>query len=187
MRLSFRPIADLLRSVSGRAPDPGQIAIRPIEPRDRERLLQAFRALDQKSIYQRFFFPKRDLSDRELRFLTESGDARSVVLVATTGAGDREAIVGLGQYARRGATAEVAFAVRAEYRGRGIAARLLRRLVRIGREEGVAVFEAEVLAENRPMLTVFRHSGLPIKESQEGGVIHITLTLDTPELSAEAA
>jgi RimJ/RimL family protein N-acetyltransferase len=178
MRISLSPLASLLQRVTRRARDAGQINIRAIEPDDRERLLQAFRALDQKAIYQRFFFPKRDLSDRELRFLTESKDARSVVLVATTGLGAREEIVGLGQYARSGATAEVAFAVRAEYRCRGIAARLLRRLVRIGRDEGVASFEAEVLAENRPMLTVFRHSGLPMTETQEGPVIHITLALD---------
>ena len=74
------------------------MAIRPIRPDDRERLVQAFRALDAQSIYQRFFFPKRELSDEELRQITECDGKRVVALVATMGSGERQAIVGLGQY-----------------------------------------------------------------------------------------
>jgi RimJ/RimL family protein N-acetyltransferase len=162
------------------------IAIRPIRADDRERLVQAFRSLDRRSIYRRFFFNKRAMSDSEVRYLTESEDARSVVLVATKGKGAQEAIVGLGQYFRRGDAAEVAFAVREEFQGRGIAARLLQRLVRIACGEGVARFEAEVLAENGPMLSVFRHSGLTVSESEEGGVIHVALTLDTASQQSSA-
>jgi hypothetical protein len=34
-----------------------------------------------------------------------------------------------------------------------------------------------VLAENAPMLKVFRHSGLPVTESEEDGILHVTLFL----------
>ena len=153
------------------------IAIRAIRPDDRERLVQAFHALDRRSIYQRFFFHKRELSDEELRQITECDGARNVVLVATIGSGNQEVIVGLGQYARRGAAAQIAFAVEEDLQGRGIATRLLRRLVRIGRDQGVSRFEADVLAENRPMLKVFRRSGLPLDASEADGVVHLTLAL----------
>jgi RimJ/RimL family protein N-acetyltransferase len=154
-----------------------RIAIRTIRPDDRERLVRAFHALDCRSIYLRFFFHKRGLSDKELRQITECDGTRVVALVATVKSGSQETIVGLGQYVRRGATAHIAFAVEEDFRGRGIATRLLRRLVRIGRDQGVSQFEADVLAENLPMLQVFRRSGLPVQESDEDGVVHLTLAL----------
>lgn len=154
-----------------------RIAIRAIRPDDRERLLRAFSALDRRSIYQRFFFPKRALSDEELRQVTECDGVRTVVLVATSGSGADEAIVGLGQYARCGTGAQVAFAVDDRFQGRGIASRMLRRLIRIARERGIRQFEADVLADNEPMLAVFRHAGLPLRKSQADGVVHATLLL----------
>jgi RimJ/RimL family protein N-acetyltransferase len=167
----------LLRSIAHRLRGRDRIAIRAIRPDDRELLLQAFHALDRRSIYQRFFFHKRALSDEELRQLTECDGARTVVLVATIESGDQEIIVGLGQYARRGAAAEVAFAVEEDFWGRGIATRLLRHLVRIARVQGVSSFEADVLAENRPMLRVLRRSGLSLDECEADGVVHLTLAL----------
>ena len=55
---------------------------------------------------------------------------------------------------------------------------LLRRLTDIARRSGVSQFEADVLADNAPMLKVFQRSGLPMKETQAGGIVHLTLSLD---------
>jgi RimJ/RimL family protein N-acetyltransferase len=173
--------ADWLRRSSDR------ITIRVIRPDDRERLVRAFRALDSRSIYLRFFAHKRALSDKELRQMTECDGTRVAALVAAVGNGTEEAIVGLGQYARRGASADIAFAVEEDFQGRGIATRLLRRLVQIARDQGISRFEADVLPENEPMLRVFRRSGLPIKESEEYGAIHPTLALGDAEAPLQAS
>ena len=61
------------------------------------------------------------------------------------------------------------------YRGLGIASHILRHLVQIAQDSGVASFEADVLAENQSMLAVFRRSGLPMKFGRDGGVLHVTL------------
>jgi RimJ/RimL family protein N-acetyltransferase len=161
--------------------------IRAIRPDDRERLVRAFNALDRHSIYQRFFFPKRELSDEELRQITECDGIRTVVLVATAGSGDDERIVGLGQYAQRGTAAQIAFAVEEDFQGRGIASRMLRRLIRIARERGIERFEADVLADNGPMLAVLRHAGLPLRKSEADGVVSATLLLSGPPLRPGAA
>jgi RimJ/RimL family protein N-acetyltransferase len=167
----------LLRGPARRLRGGDRIAIRAIRPDDRARLLQAFHALDARSVYRRFFFPKRALSDEELRQITECDGARVVVLVATVGGGDKEIIVGLGQYARRGTTAEIAFAVEEDFQGRGIASALLRHLTDIARDGGVTQFEADVLADNAAMLKVFRRSELPRRESESAGIVHVTLFL----------
>ena len=58
-----------------------------------------------------------------------------------------------------------------------IASLVLKHLVHTAREARVQRFEAEVLAENQPMLAVFRRSGLPMKQRREGNVLHVTLSL----------
>jgi hypothetical protein len=37
---------------------------------------------------------------------------------------------------------------------------------------------ASALAENRPMLTVFLHSGLPLQKSMSSGIVDLTMRLD---------
>ena len=98
-----------------------------------------------------------------------------VVLVATIESGKQETIVGLGRYARSGPSAEIAFTVEEDYQGRGIASRLLLELTHIARDNGILRFEADVLADNAPMLDVLHHSGLPMREAEADGVVHVTL------------
>lgn len=160
------------------------ISMRAVRPDDRERIVQAFRALDPESIRQRFFVPKKGLSGEELRRLTESDGVRDVVLVATVASDDQEIIVGLGRYVRDGASAEIAFTVEEDYHGRGIASELLRQLTEIARRSGVLRFEADVLPDNAPMLKVFQRSGLSMKETQADGIVHLTLFLDDGPPSA---
>lgn len=153
------------------------VKIRAVRPEDRERIVGAFNSLHPQSVYQRFFFPKRALSDRELRWVTEPDGDRKVVLVATSSDHGEETVVAVGQYMRSGAGAEIAFVVAEDYRGCGIASRMLRQLTDIARERGIAQFEADVLADNTAMLKVFRRSRLPMTESEADGVVHLTLSL----------
>lgn len=154
------------------------VTIRAIRPDDGARIVRAFEALEPRSIYLRFFGPKRQLSAEEIRRVTDPDPARVAALVATVATADRgETIVGLGEYASSGRSADIAFAVEDDYQGRGIGTRLFWLLARIARANGIVRFEADVLAENTPMLKVLRHSGLPRTETVENGVVHVTLAL----------
>jgi GNAT superfamily N-acetyltransferase len=153
------------------------ITIRPVRPDDKERIVRAFRALDRRSVYLRFFSYRKELGEEELRRVTGCDGVSEAVLVATVGSGDEETIVGLGGYVRTGAAADIAFAVEEDFQRRGIASRLLQELARIAHANGIAQFEADVLAENTPMLNVLRHSGLSMRVSQSEGVVHATLSL----------
>jgi len=165
-------VADTLR-------DGTVVTIRAIRPDDRGRLLEAFKKLDRASIYRRFFNPKRELTDAELKQFTEVDFDHVVALVVTTKAQNAEIMVAGGRYitAPPSRSAEVAFTTEKDYQGRGIARLLLARLARIAREKGVTQFEAYVLAENQPMLSVFRRSGLPMQQRSEGNAIHVALSL----------
>jgi RimJ/RimL family protein N-acetyltransferase len=164
-----------------------EITIRSVRANDRERIVRAFLALEPESVYQRFFALKKNLSDGELRRLTECDGFRDVVLVATVGVGSQETIVALGQYARSGATAEIAFIVEEDYQGCGLAGALLQQLTHIALDGGVTRFEAYVLADNAAMLKVFRRSGLPLTESESEGIAHVTLVLEPEAAGPQAA
>ncbi len=161
------------------------VRIRSIRPDDKGRLTEAFRNLESESIYTRFFQQKKALTDEELKAATEVDFENVVALVVTVREAGEETIIAGGRYAafetadnRR--SAEVSFTVEEDYQGQGLAGRLLRHLTHIAREKGISQFEAEVLSGNKAMLTVFSHSGLPMKKRSEDGVVHVTLSLTGP-------
>ena len=155
----------------------GQVTIRPVRPDDKQHIVEAFHELDPSSVYLRFFSYRKELGEEELRRVTECDGVGEAVLVATVGSGEDEIIVGLGSYVRSGAAADIAFAVEEDFQRRGIASELLGQLAAIARANGIERFEADVLAENQPMLEVFRRSGLPMRTRREHGVVHVTLGL----------
>ncbi len=84
----------------------------------------------------------------------------------------------VGEEADSGRSAEVAFMVEEDYQGLGIASRLLKHLIQIGRQQNVSRLVAEVLSGNQAMLRVFAGSGLPMKQQREGSEVQVTLFLD---------
>ena len=171
--------------------DGTEVTVRAIRPDDGPAILKAFAELDAESIYRRFFSPKKELSDAELKQLTDA-DFRSVMALVVTRIEDGvEILLGGGRLAtERGddpQSAELAFLTAGAQRGRGIASLLLRHLARLGREAGLSRLEAEVLAENQAMLNVFRRSGMPLVQRREGSVVHVTLALSDPSISAGRA
>ncbi len=158
------------------------VTLRAIRPDDKDALLTAFRELDEKTIYLRFFGNKKDLSREELKTATEVDFEQTVALVTCLQCASGEKIIGAGRYITFGPAeppdrAEVAFLVEEDYQGLGIAAMTLRHLAGIARQQGIAQFHAEVLPENKGMLAVLRRSGIPYSQEFAEGVVHVTLLL----------
>lgn len=159
-----------------------QVTIRSIRPDDREALHAAFKELDERTVYLRFFGSKPDVSHQELTAATDVDFVNTVALVTCLKGASGEKIIGAGRYIAFGDAdpadrAEVAFTVEEDYHGLGIAGRLLRHLAGIAKEKGVAEFHAEVLPDNKGMLAVFSRSGFPMKQEYAEGVAHVTLLL----------
>jgi acetyl coenzyme A synthetase (ADP forming)-like protein len=79
--------------------------------------------------------------------------------------------------------AEVGFTVADSFQGRGLGTLLLKRLAEAADADGVAVFDAEVQADNHKMLDVLRESGFGITMKSEPGLIRVQFATS---LSAEA-
>jgi len=159
-----------------------EVKVRSIRPDDKEKLFEAFKNLEPESIYTRFFYHKKTLTDEELKTATEVDFEKVVALVVTIGEGKQETIIGGGRCAvidetAKVRSAEVAFTVEEDYHRQGIARIVLEQLALIAREKGLSHFVAEVLPENTGMLTVFSRSGLPMKKEHGGDVVHVTMSL----------
>lgn len=169
-------------SVTERLRDGRQVVIRAIRPDDKGAMADALREVSPESLYRRTFSAKRDLSDDDLRRLTEVDFENIVALVVVMNEEDQDRIVGGGRYVRTGISgavmkAEVAFLIDDEHQGLGIGSRMFKHLVAIARASGVTQFEAEVLPSNEGMLRLFSRSGLPMAQARTRDSVHVTIEL----------
>jgi GNAT superfamily N-acetyltransferase len=158
------------------------VTVRAVRPDDKDALLSAFKELDERTIYLRFFETKREITPEELREVTVVDFIRTVALVTCIQDATGEKIIGEGRYivfgdAEPADRAEVAFAVKEDFQRLGIASMTLRHLARIAKEKGITQFHAEVLRENKGMLAVFNRSGYPVKQEYAEDLVHVTLSL----------
>lgn len=165
-----------------RLKDGTPVLIRPVRHDDRERIIRAFHELEPQTIYTRFFSMKRELTEVDLARIEASDFVHAVSLVATIPQGDDEVIIGGGAYTVIDRpdgvpTAEVSFTIEEDYQGQGLATLFMTMLIEIARDRGIERFEAEVLADNQPMLGVFTRSGLPLHRQNEDGVAHVVMDL----------
>ena len=158
--------------------------LRPILPSDEEGIHAFHARQSDESIYLRFFAPLRRLSDKDVHRFTHVDYMDRVALVITLS----DEILGIGRYDRINATsAEVAFNVSDHYQGRGIGSVLLEHLAAIAQEFGITRFTAEVLPQNRKMLTVFSEAGYEVSRKVEDGIVALHFDIEPTDRSKAVA
>jgi RimJ/RimL family protein N-acetyltransferase len=160
--------------------DGRSVIVRAIRPEDKHTVLQGLSLFSSDSMYKRFHGTKTGLSDQEVSFYTEIDYLHHVALLAVLKHNDQA--IGGGRFISHDETlppriAEMSFAVADSFQGLGVGTIILKHLIHIAREAGVAMFEADVLVGNSAMIRVFEKSGLPITKTFEGSNLHITMTL----------
>ncbi len=169
-------IADVLAS------DGGVVHLRPITPDDADRLVAFHAKLSERTRYLRYFGPYPTMSARDIVRFTTVDHHNRVAFVAVLG----DEIIAVGRYEHLedvgdGGSAEVAFVVADEHQGRGLGPILLEHLAGAAAENGLTRFVAEVLAENRNMVSVFREAGYQISRRFDGGVLRLEFAIDPTE------
>jgi GNAT superfamily N-acetyltransferase len=165
--------------------DGEQILVRPIGPEDRAELAAGIERLSPESRYRRFLTPTSQLSESQLRYLTDVDHHDHEALVAIEPGTDHG--IGVARFVRSAddpERAEVAVAVADSWQGRGVATALLDRLTQRAREEGVRWFSAEILADNRPMLELIEELGDVTTRGVENGSLEVEVELPPEGLGA---
>jgi acetyltransferase len=167
------------------------VALRQIRPDDAPALQAFVRALSPASRRLRFHMALNELTDAGLRALTRVDQRAHVAIVLTTTERGTERIVGEARYfvSRDKETAEFAIAVADEFRGLGLAQRLMAALVNAARAAGLRWLVGEVLAGNARMLAFARSCGFveTTRGGLEPGVVRVERCVDRPLPVAQAA
>jgi acyl-CoA synthetase (NDP forming)/GNAT superfamily N-acetyltransferase len=149
--------------------------VRAITPEDAPLLLAFHERQPRENLYRRFFSPKPSLTESELAHFTQIDFVDRVALVMEIH-GEFAAWASYERWPGR-PDADVAFMVDDVLRGKGIAMLLLEHLAAIARSNGIQRFTADVLADNRPMLSVFSKAGWPVSRHFDSGVMELEFPL----------
>ncbi len=152
---------------------------RPLLPSDEFAYRNFFYSLQEETIYYRFFYQMKLFSHEVIQKQWASVDYRkNMSMIGLVQRGGHQEIVAIGTYAQEDATsAEVAFVVREDFQGMGIASYLLKILEGIAKENDYARFTATVLQDNPGMLSVFRKR-YPKAELKATGGNEIAVKMD---------
>ena len=163
----------------------GTIAvIRSLHEDDRDAVLELHESVSEDTLRLRFFSPSRQAGRRYVDHLFAPDNTGSAALVALV----RGRVAGLATAELLSPdSAEVAFLVADEDRGRGLGSLLLEHLAALGRRHGVSRFEAEVLGDNYGMLRVFRAAGFAATRKTVEGEVEVELRTDASREAVEAA
>jgi RimJ/RimL family protein N-acetyltransferase len=143
--------------------------VRPARAEDAPAVRAFYERLSPESIALRFFSRFLNL-DVAVAWATEVDFRRRYSLLVTGGDGRVLAHAGWEREPERPERAEVALAIADAMQGKGLGTALLCQLAEAANRLDIQVLDAQVLAENRQMLRVFRDCGYPVKIHSHPGV-----------------
>ncbi|NIM51021.1 MAG: GNAT family N-acetyltransferase [Gemmatimonadales bacterium] len=151
------------------------VLIRPVVPKDKALLKEGLIRLSEHYRYRRFMTPVPDVTEEQLRYLTEIDYRDHMAWAAFDLSRSEELGVGVARYIRHEpdrTKAEVAVPVVDSHLQRGIGTLLLSVLSRSAAENAIRTFVAYVLAANTRTLAIFRDLGATV-EPGDGGVMRV--------------
>jgi len=160
-----------------------ETVIRPIRPED-EPLMAAFhQTISERSVMLRYFYPmalSQRIEHERLSRISFIDYAREMALVAEVkGRRGTNEIIAAGRLIKLygGEDAEFTILVSDAYQGYGVGTEMLRKLVDIGRQEGVKHIYGNILGDNNNMLQVTERLGFKLVKEQKEGVMRVELAL----------
>jgi RimJ/RimL family protein N-acetyltransferase len=138
-----------------------KIVVRPSKASDVNGLQNLFYQLPPEDVYTRFFRNLKCLSVSEAEHLCNVDYNKEMAFVITAGERENEKIVGSSFYAVNPSThmADVAYMVLHEWQGMGLGTILQQRMVEYAKSKGLKGFTADILANNRAMLSLAKKCG----------------------------
>ena len=157
------------------------VRVRPIAPKDRDRLAEGWKHLSAQSRYLRFLQSKPTLSEKDLTYLTEIDyDDHFAWAAEAIDAPERPGL-GIARYIRATddpTVAEAALAVVDDRQRLGLGRILLQALSDAAHANGIARFRAYVSMNNQQVLDSLGAIGAT-RSAAEGGMVMLELPVPT--------
>jgi len=166
------------------------LELRHLQRRDRMLLKDFCARCSAEAIRSRFMSSINPASESFLNGLVEVDGSRHVALIVTQRLDTGERIVAEGRFIvfnDGSRCADVALLVMDELQRRGIGTVLIHELIEIACRQGVTTFSADVLPDNRAMLSLLRGTSKHLSATAGYGSIHfeIPLTETLPHIYAK--
>lgn len=161
--------------------DGSQVLIRPIRRQDAAAERCFLQSLSPESKRSRFLGEFKSPSDTFIEKLTDIDYVNDVALVALTGEGENECIVGVSRYAVDNTrnNCECAVVVADAWQGKGLGTSLMRHLIRIAQDRGLRRMVSMDLASNTEMKELASYLGFRCHpDPNDGHQVIYSLTLD---------
>ncbi len=155
------------------------VLIRPSKASDVEGLQDLFYHLRPEDIRTRFFTRMSSLPVSRAEHLCNVDYENEMAFVAVAGTRENEQIVGSACYSVDPSTdmAEVAYVIHPEWQGLGLGKALQARMVEYARSRGLRGFTADILAENKKMISLINQSGT-VSMKQVFGEYRVTVNFE---------
>ncbi len=155
-----------------------EIFLRPVKISDEPLLKDFFYSLSDSSLQRRFISERKDMPHERLQEFVVIDYTSEMILLAFTNKGEREKLVGIGQYAIIGSThtADVAFVIRDDHQELGIGRELLRYLTLLAKKQGLLGFTADVIISNSRMMGLFESMGFDVQKHISDGIYEMKMT-----------
>jgi len=151
-----------------------KVSIRPIRPEDEPLLIKFHETLSERTVYMRYLqamnLSQRTGHERLSRISFIDYDREIALVAEQTDVDGGRRIVAIGRLSKEHAVPEAEFAILVgdRWQRRGLGAELLRRLITIGRDEGLELIWADLLAGNTGMRRTAESVGFRIVEGALG-------------------
>ncbi len=152
------------------------VLIRPIRPEDEPLIAKFHESLSERSVYLRYLqtmkLSQRVAHERLVRICFNDYDRELALVAEMPDAGGGARIIGVGRLRKLHGTRDAEFAVLVsdEYQRDGLGTELVRRLIDVARQEGIARILGDVLKDNAVMLRVCQKLGFSLKGEPEDSV-----------------
>jgi RimJ/RimL family protein N-acetyltransferase len=149
------------------------VRVRPVEPDDRELMVEGFDRLSDRSRYLRFMAPTDHLSDTQLDYLSHIDYLNHFAWGVLDPDGTPVAIGRFVRFRDEPDAADVALTVIDDHQGRGIGTLLIQSLALVARRRGIVSFHFDVLPSNEAMLAVLESMQATSKLAD--GIVHLVI------------
>lgn len=158
-----------------------EAVIRPIRPEDEPLMAKFHETISERSVMLRYFYPmalsQRIEHERLSRISFIDYDREMALVAEIQGRHGTNEIIAAGRLIKLygGTDAEFTVLVSDAYQGYGLGTEILRRLVEIGKQEGVTRIYGNIVGANSNMLRVTEQLGFKVVGQKQEGVVRVEL------------
>src|SRR5581483_2985646 len=180
-RLAIRPYPTQYVT-SWKMKDGTPVTIRPIRPEDEPLLVRFHQTLSEESVYFRYFhmlnLSQRVAHERLTRMCFIDYDREMALVAEYSDPQAGSQILGVGRFAKVAGSqeAECAVLVSDRFHGQGLGTELVKRLIEIGRCEGLRRITAQMLPNNQVMQAICRKLGFQFRQAADLVAAEIVLS-----------